>query len=76
MIEYVVGPLVAAIVSLTFTEYKSKKQAAKIADQEATIGRVVKVVEAMDKETLRKMMVTLTPMAKAVKELQDTVGIQ
>lgn len=76
MIEYVVGPLVAALISLKFTSYRVNKQAEKIADQEQTIGRVVKVVEAMDKETLRKMMVILTPMSKAVKQLQDEVGIQ
>ena len=76
MIEYVVGPLVAALISLKFTDYRVKKQAEKIADQEQTIGRVVKIVEAMDKETLRKMMVILTPMSKAVKQLQDEVGIQ
>lgn len=76
MIEYVVGPLVAALISLKFTDYRVNKQAKKIADQEQTIGRVVKVVEAMDKETLRKMMVILTPMSKAVKQLQDEVGIQ
>lgn len=76
MIEYVVGPLVAALISLKFTNYRVNKQAKKIADQEQTIGRVVKVVEAMDKETLRKMMVILTPMSKAVKQLQDEVGIQ
>jgi len=76
MIEYVVGPLVAALISLKFTNYRVNNQAKKIADQEQTIGRVVKVLEAMDKETLRKMMVILTPMSKAVKQLQDEVGIQ
>jgi len=76
MIEYVVGPLAAVLISLKFTNHRVKKQADRITEQEQMIGRLVEVVEATDKETLRKMMVILTPMSKAVKQLQTEVGIQ
>jgi len=76
MIGYVVGPLAAVLISLKFTQHRVKKQEDRITEQEQMIGRLVKVVEATDKETLRKMMLILTPVSKAVKQLQDEVGIQ
>ena len=76
MIEYVVGPLVAALISLKFTDYRVKKQAETIAEQQENIAKIVKLIEKTDKEALRKTMVLVSPMSQAIKRLQAEVGIQ
>lgn len=76
MIEYVVGPLVAALISLTYTDYRSKRQSKAIVAQQQSIEKIVELVEKSDKEALRKTMVLLTPVSQAVKQLQQEVGIQ
>ena len=74
--EYIVGPLLALIISGGYTKVSLKNKTEEIAAYKARIEKVEKVVEALDKETLRKMLVTVQPVAKAVKELQEAVGIQ
>ena len=74
--EYIVGPLLALILSGGYTKVSLKKKTEEINMYKARIEKVEKVVEALDKETLRKMLVTVQPVAKAVKELQEAVGIQ
>ena len=76
MIEYVVGPLVATLISLTYTDYRSKRQSKAIVAQQQSIEKIVELVEKSDKEALRKTMVLLTPVSQAVKQLQQEVGIQ
>ena len=76
MIEYVVGPLVAALISLKFTDYRVKKQAETIAEQQENIAKIVKLIDKTDKEALRKTMVLVSPMSQAIKRLQAEVGIQ
>ena len=76
MIEYVVGPLVAALISLTYTDYRSKRQSKAIVAQQQSIEKIVELVEKSDKEALRKTMVLLTPVSQAVKQLQQEVGMQ
>nr|BDD47482.1 hypothetical protein 56 [Pelagibacteraceae bacterium] len=76
MIEYVVGPLVAALISLKFTDYRVKKQAEAIAKQQESIANITKLIEKNDKEALRKTMILVTPMSQAIKRLQAEVGIQ
>jgi len=74
--EYIVGPLLALIISGGYTKVSLNKKTEEIEVYKARIEKVEKVVEALDKETLRKMLVTVQPVAKAVKELQEAVGIQ
>ena len=76
MIEYVVGPLVAALISLKFTNYRVKKQAETLAAQEESIVKVIQLIEKKDQETLRKTMGLLVPMSKAIKGLQEEIGVQ
>lgn len=76
MIEYVVGPLVAALISLKYTDYRVKKQEKIVEALGESITQVIQLVEKTDKEALRKTMVLLTPVSQAVKQLQQEVGIQ
>ena len=76
MIEYLVGPLVALAISLKFTDNRVKKQAQTIAAHEENIAKVIKLIEKKDQEALRKTMLLLTPMSKAIKGLQEEIGVQ
>ena len=76
MIEYIVGPVIAVLVSMKFTDYKAKEQAKVCQECCEKVELVEQKVVATDQETLKKMLITITPIAKAVKQLQDAVGVQ
>lgn len=76
MIEYIVGPVIAVLVSMKFTDYKAKQQASECKGCCEKIELVEQKVAATDQETLKKMLITITPIAKAVKQLQEAVGVQ
>ncbi len=76
MIGYVVGPLVAALISLKYTDYRVKKQAKDIVAQQDNIAKIVAVMQKSDQEALKKTMVLVSPMSQAIKRLQQEVGIQ
>ena len=76
MIEYAVGPVIALLISLKFGQVKAKKQEEVIAELTQRVTATELKVDTIDRETLKKMMVTVSPVAKAVKQLQDAVGIQ
>lgn len=76
MIEYAIGPVLAVLINLKFNQISQKKQEEKIAAVEARIERVEAAVDVIDKEVLKKMMATISPVAKAVITLQEAVGVQ
>ena len=76
MIEYAIGPVLALLISLKFGQIKAKKQDEALELISKRLEATEVRVEAIDRETLKKMMVTVSPVAKAVKQLQEAVGIQ
>ena len=76
MLEYVVGPVIAVLVSMKFTDYKAKKSQACQEYCSEKMELLEKKIESTDAETLKKMLITITPIAKAVKQLQESVGVQ
>jgi len=67
-LEYIVGPVLALLLGMKFTDYKTKEKDAKISELESK-------VELMETETPKKMMATLMPVAKAVQKLNQQVGL-
>ena len=76
MIEYAIGPVLAVLINLKFNQVSQKKQEDRLALAEPRIEKVEQAVETIDKETLKKMMATISPVAKAVMTLQEAVGVQ
>ena len=88
--EYVIGPVVALLISLPFTHYtgkKSKKEIVELStrlqttegvllEKSAEIETIKQTVEVIDKQTLQKMVGTLQPVASALSELQTFVGLK
>jgi len=67
-LEYIVGPVLALLLGMKFTDYKTKEKDAKITELESKIT-------LMETETPKKMMATLLPVAKAVQKLNQEVGL-
>lgn len=73
---YVVGPVLALLISLKFTQQQSVKRDERFKAIEAQVESLVVRNEEVDKEMLRKIMTTVMPIAKAVNKLNTEVGIR
>lgn len=88
--EYVVGPVIALMLGMKFTDWRNKVTEKKVASMEAEVELVqatlsaveskVEVmstkVDAVDTVILPKVMQTLQPVTRAVVRLNQEVGIQ
>ena len=67
-LEYIVGPVLALLLGMKFTDYKTKEKDAKITELEEKITLI-------EVETPKKLLATLVPVAKAVQKLNQEVGL-
>ena len=67
-LEYIVGPVLALLLGMKFTDLKSKEKDDKITELQTKI-------ELIEVETPKKLMATLVPVAKAVQKLNQEVGL-
>ncbi len=70
--EYVVGPVIALMLGIKFTQIKISKQEEAIAELEERM----ELVQNAEEEMPKKVMATVMPIAKAVQKLNAEVGIQ
>jgi hypothetical protein len=75
MIELAVGPVLALLISLKFTQQIQEKQDKQYKELAETVSMIVTKSELSDKETLQKIMQTVMPIAKAVNKLNQEVGL-
>lgn len=73
---YIVGPLLALVISLKYTSTMAKKQEERIEAIERKVELVVEANAKQEKEMLKKVMTTVLPIAKAVNRLNNEVGIK
>ena len=71
MLEVIVGPVLAVLVTLKLTDLNLKKQEKVIVDLQAKVEKL----EISDKEIPKKMMATLMPVAKAVSKINQQLGL-
>lgn len=71
MLEVIVGPVLAVLVTLKLTDLNLKKQDKVIVDLQAKVEKL----EISDKEIPKKMMATLMPVAKAVSKINQQLGL-
>ena len=77
--EYVVGPVLALLLGLKFTDFRVKKEAKELERIDNLEERVIKLEERTDEVEVnmaKKMVTTVMPIAKAVTKLNQQVGIQ
>ncbi len=75
MIELAVGPILALLISLKYSQQIKDKQDKQYKELEQTVEQIVTKSELSDKETLQKIMQTVMPIAKAVNKLNQEVGL-
>ena len=77
--EYLLGPAVALIVSMAFSEKRCKDRCSKhpdeIANLEARVESVENALRLSEQEMPKRLMNTLLPVAKEVTKLKSAVGI-
>ena len=73
--EYVVGPILALLVGMKFSVYKTKKAEDSLKSLEAKVETIVARIDQTDKEMPKRLMATITPVAVAVKKLNEQVGL-
>ncbi len=80
--EYIVGPVLAILISLKYTSGEKDKQELKIRDLDERIELLEEQLhelqasgEKHDEEFSKKVLATILPVAKAVNRLNQTVGI-
>ena len=72
---YAVGPILALLISLKYTQQQQTKQQKEYETLVARIELIENRNEALDKEMLQKIMTTVMPIAKAVNKLNQEVGL-
>ena len=81
--ELVIGPILALLISIGYTNQSSKRAARKLESLRVKIEKInsrTELIESRldksDTELLQKVMTTMMPLAKAVNKLNNEVGIQ
>ena len=81
--ELVIGPILALLISLGYTNQSSKRAARELESLRVKIEKInsrTELIESRldksDTELLQKVMTTMMPLAKAVNKLNNEVGIQ
>ena len=68
---YVVGPVLALLISLKFTQQQQQKHTKEYDALVAKVELLENRNEQVDKEMLQKIMTTVMPIAKAVNKLNQ-----
>ena len=75
--EFVVGPVLALLVGMKFTVWKTKHANHKCDECVAEMVETIdKKIVANNTEMSKSMVTVITPMAKAIKNLNEQVGIR
>lgn len=74
--EYIIGPVLTLLVAMKFTDYRQKDIEAKLGVMQEQVTLVEKTMEQRETELPKKLVATMVPLAKAVKLLNQQVGIQ
>lgn len=75
--EYaIVGSVLSLLVSMKFADFKSKEAEERIKALEANVELVSTAVKTSEQEAPKKTLMIVAPVAKAVKELQNAIGVQ
>ena len=72
---YAVGPILALLISLKFTQQQHTKHQKEYEALVAKVELLETRNEQVDKEMLQKIMTTVMPIAKAVNKLNQEVGL-
>ena len=75
VVEYIVGPVLALLLGMKFSDYKQKECKKTMTDLQAKVEQLEKRNAEVENELAKKMMATVLPVAKAVNKLNQQVGL-
>ena len=70
-LEYIVGPVVALLLGMKFSDYKIKETE----KSHAMIERRLEALEKSNEEAPKKMLAMQVPLAQAVKQINSQLGL-
>ena len=73
--EYLLGPVITLLLAMKFTDWKSRQLDERVTNTQQQVELVRKDIEVRDAELPKKVMATVVPLAKAVKNLNQQVGL-
>ena len=74
--EYIIGPVLTLLIAMKFTDYRQKDIENKLGAIQEKVSLVEKIMDQRETELRKKLVATMVPLAKAVKALNQQVGIQ
>ena len=74
--EYIIGPVLTLLLAMKFTDYKQKNIESKVTAVQEQMALVEKKMDQRGTELPKRLVATMVPLAKAVKVLNQQVGIQ
>ena len=78
--EVVIGPLLALIIGIKYSDIKNKRNLKELEALKAEMNSRVEMVETnvdkVDKEILKKTLQVVLPIAQATERLQNAVGVK
>ena len=78
--EVVIGPLLALIIGIKYSDIKSKRNLKEFEALKAEMNSRVEMIETnvdkVDKEILKKTLQVVLPIAQATERLQNAVGVK
>ena len=74
--EYVLGPILALLLGMKFTDYQSKKQIKEIEEkQESLIALVDKKIVESNTQISQQSLKLMMPLAKSVTAINKQLGL-
>ncbi len=73
--EYVVGPILALLLGMKFTDYRVKQNLELINKLQSQQTSVEKKLVETEQELPKRVMTAVLPVAKAVVKLNEQVGL-
>jgi len=73
--EYVIGPVVALLISGGFSFKRTKDLNRRIDELEEHVEYVQQKMAANEEEMPRKIMATISPVVRSVREIHQTIGM-
>jgi predicted lipid carrier protein YhbT len=74
--EYIIGPVLSLLIAMKFTDYRQKDIENKLGAIQEKVSLVEKTMDQRETDLPKKLVATMVPLAKAVKVLNQQVGIQ
>ena len=75
VVEYIVGPVLALLLGMKFSDYKQKQCSKTITELKEKVELLEKRSTEVENEMPKRLMATVMPIAKAVNKLNQQVGL-